>query len=209
MALGLSHYPASGKEVWASYPAIPDRAVKSQLRGILMATENGGCFFYRRGYNIAGKVVPVSSSTIHLLRGITVTLRTILQLVLTIGVCGTAGHVSAYDTSPYSPGSLDPCTQVYFSAFKPAPFSAEKNNVAVAPKSEFSFLASKATNWPSITVKIKDEKVPVTVTAITNGHLVKGKLPDSVKGRYIRLEIFAKGPNNCDKADGWLLKVGN
>jgi hypothetical protein len=145
----------------------------------------------------------------HLSRGIPVSLRTILQLVLTVGVCGTFGNVWAYDTSPYSPGSLDPCTQVYFSAFKPTPFSAEKNNVEVAPKSEFSFLASKTTNWPSITVKIKEEKVPVTVTTITNGYLVKGKLPASVKGRYIRLEIFAKGPNNCDKADGWLLKVGD
>lgn len=137
------------------------------------------------------------------------TLRTILQLGLAVGVCGIAGQVSAYDTSPYSPGSTDPCTQVYFSAFTPAPFSAEKNNVEVAPKSEFSFLASKSTNYPSITVKIKDEKVPVTVTQNTNGYLVKGKLPASVKGRYIRLEIFARGPNDCDKADGWLLKVGN
>ncbi|MDH4085094.1 MAG: hypothetical protein OEV99_15520 [Nitrospira sp.] len=137
------------------------------------------------------------------------TLRTILQLVVAVGVCGTAGQISAYDTSPYAPGSLDPCTQVYFSAFTPPPFSVENNNVAVAPKSEFSFLASKTTNWPSITVKIKDEKVPVTVTTITNGYLAKGKLPDSVKGRYIRVEIFAKGPNDCDKADGWLLKVGN
>lgn len=135
-------------------------------------------------------------------------LRNLLRLVLTVGICGTASHVSAYDTSPYAPGSLDPCTQVYFSAFTPSPFSAEKNNVEVAPKSEFSFLASKTTNWPSITVKVKDEKVPVTVTTITNGYLVKGKLPATVKGSYIRVEIFAKGPNDCDKADGWLLKVG-
>ncbi len=135
-------------------------------------------------------------------------LRTILRLVVAIGVYGTIGQAWAYDTSPYAPGSLDPCTQVYFSAFTPSPFSAEKNNVEVAPKSEFSFLASKTTNWPSITVKIKDEKVPVTVTTITNGYLVKGKLPDTVKGSYIRVEIFAKGPNDCDKADGWLLKVG-
>jgi len=145
----------------------------------------------------------------HLARGLTVTLRTLLQLVLTIGVCGTFSNVWAYDASPYAPGSTDPCTQVYFSAFTPTPFSAEKNNVAVAPKSEFSFLASKTTNWPTITVKIKEEKVPVTVTTITNGYLVKGKLPESAKGRYIRVEVFAKGPSDCDKADGWLLKVGN
>lgn len=137
------------------------------------------------------------------------TLRTLLQLVFSLGVCGSFGNVWAYDASPYAPGSTDPCTQVYFSAFTPTPFSAEKNNVEVAPKSEFSFLASKTTNWPTITVKIKEEKVPVTVTTITNGYLVKGKLPESAKGRYIRVEVFAKGPSDCDKADGWLLKVGN
>lgn len=135
-------------------------------------------------------------------------LQTILRLVVAVGVCGIAGQVSAYDTSPYAPGSLDPCTQVYFSAFTPTPFSADKNNVEVATKTEFSFLASKTTNWPTITVKIKDEKVPVTVTTITNGYLVKGKIPETAKGSYIRVEIFAKGPNECDKADGWLLKVG-
>jgi carotenoid cleavage dioxygenase-like enzyme len=54
---------------------------------------------------------------------------------------------------------------------------------------------------------IKDQKVPVTVTTVSNGYLVKGKLPDTVKGSYIRVEIFANGPNQCDRADGWLLKV--
>jgi len=104
---------------------------------------------------------------------------------------------------------VDSCVDVIFSAFTPPPFSVDKNNVAVAPKSEFSFLASKTALFPSITVKIKEEKVPVTVTTINNGFLVKGKLPPSIKGSYIRLDIFAKGPNDCDKADGWLLKVGN
>ncbi len=136
-------------------------------------------------------------------------LRTILQLVVAVGLCGTVGQVWAYDTSPYTGGSYDPCAQVYFSGFAPSPFSADKNNVTVAPNSEFSFLASKPTNWPSITVKIKDQKVPVTVTTIANGYLVKGKIPATASGSYIRVEIFAKGPNDCDKADGWLLKVGN
>jgi len=97
---------------------------------------------------------------------------------------------------------------VIFSAFTPPPFSVEKNNVEVAPKSEFSFLVSKAAPPSTITVKIKDEKVPVIVKPIQNGNLVKGKLPESAVGRYIRLDVFAKGPGGCDKADGWLLKVG-
>jgi len=138
-----------------------------------------------------------------------VSLRNLLRLVVAVGVCGTAGQVWAYDASPNISSGVDACANVIFSAFTPPPFSVDKNNVTVAPKSEFSFLASKTALFPSITVKIKEEKVPVTVTPINNGFLVKGKLPANVKGSYIRLDIFAKGPNDCDKADGWLLKVGN
>lgn len=135
------------------------------------------------------------------------TLRTLLQLVLAASLCGTVSTVWAYEASPGA-SSTDPCNQVIFSAFTPAPFSVDKNNVAVAPKSDFSFLVSKEAPPSSITVKIKDEKVPVTTKAIHNGNLVKGKLPESATGRYVRLDIFAKGPGGCDKADGWLLKVG-
>ena len=136
-------------------------------------------------------------------------LQNLLRLVVAASVYGTVGQVWAYDASPNISGGVDDCVNVIFSAFTPPPFSVDKNNVAVAPNSEFSFLASKAALFPSITVKIKEEKVPITVTTINNGFLVKGKLPPSVKGSYIRLDIFAKGPNDCDKTDGWLLKVGN
>ncbi|HWF62187.1 MAG TPA: hypothetical protein VN666_18025 [Nitrospira sp.] len=136
-------------------------------------------------------------------------LQNLLRLVVVMGMYGTVGHVWAYDASPNISSGVDACAQVIFSSFTPPPFSVDKNNVAVAPKSEFSFLASKTVLFPSITVKIKEEKVPVTVTPINNGFLVKGKLPPSVKGSYIRLDIFAKGPSDCDKTDGWLLKVGN
>ena len=136
-------------------------------------------------------------------------LRNLLRLVVAVGVYGIVGPVWAYDASPNISSGVDACAQVIFSAFTPSPFSVEKNNVAVAPKSEFSFLASKTVLFPSITVKIKEEKVPVTVTPINNGFLVKGKLPASIKGSYIRLDIFAKGSSDCDKTDGWLLKVGN
>ena len=136
-------------------------------------------------------------------------LRIILRLVVAVGVCSTLGPVWAYDASPNISSGVDACAQVIFSAFTPPPFSVDKNNVAVAPKSEFSFLTSKTALFPSITVKIKEEKVPITVTPINNGFLVKGKLPATIKGSYIRLDIYAKGPGDCDKTDGWLLKVGN
>ncbi|MBM4126585.1 MAG: hypothetical protein FJ247_04430 [Nitrospira sp.] len=135
-------------------------------------------------------------------------LRTILSLVVAVAVSGMAGPVLAYDASPGS-SSSDPCNQVIFSAYTPAPFSMDHNNKEVPPKSDFSFLASKATSSQSIKVIIKGQSVPLTVTAVSNGYLVKGKLPDTVKGTYIRVEIFANGPNQCDRADGWLLKVAN
>ncbi|MDR4470493.1 MAG: hypothetical protein MRJ68_19705 [Nitrospira sp.] len=133
--------------------------------------------------------------------------RILLQLVITASLCGTVSTVWAYEASPGA-SSTDPCNQVIFSAFTPPPFSVDKNNVEVAPKSEFSLLISKAALPSSITAKIKDEQIPVTVKPINNGLVVKGKLPESAVGRYIRLDIFAKGPGGCDKADGWLLKVG-
>jgi hypothetical protein len=170
--------------------------------------EEGGCFFYftRTKYRcFVGTDLIINH---HRERGIIVSLRNLLRLVLAVGVCGTAGPVWAYDPSPNIGGDLHACDQVNFSTFTPPPFSAE-NNVTVAPKSDFSFLASKATTSASITVKIKEEKVPITVTPVGYGFQVKGKLPPSIKGSYIRLDIFAKGPSDCDKTDGWLLKVGN
>lgn len=132
-------------------------------------------------------------------------LRHVLQLIVAIAIYGTASEVLAYDPSPNIGTAEGSCADVIFDAFTPPPFSHEKKN-EVAPQSEFSFLATKATLTNSITVKIKDEKVPVTMTTMHNGILVKGKLPKTAKG-YIRLEVFARGATGCDKAEGWLLKV--
>ena len=133
--------------------------------------------------------------------------RTLFHFVMAASLCGSVSTVWAYEASPGA-SSTDPCNQVIFSAFTPPPFSVDKNNVEVAPKSEFSLLISKAALPSSITAKIKEEQVPVTVKPISNGLVVKGKLPESAAGHYIRIDIFAKGPGGCDKAAGWLLKVG-
>lgn len=131
----------------------------------------------------------------------------ILRLVVAIVIYSTAGEVRAYDASPNIGTAEGSCADVIFSAFTPPPYSYEKGN-EVAPKSEFSFLASKATRVDSIKVTIKGEKVPVTTTPFNNGFQIKGKLPASATGSYVRVDIFAQGPNQCERADGWLLKVG-
>ncbi len=135
------------------------------------------------------------------------TLRNLVQFVLVVSLSGIGSQVLAYDASPNIGTAEGSCADVIFSAFTPAPYSYEKGNEA-APNSEFSFLASKATRIDSLKVTVKDEKVPIKITPQGNGYLVKGKLPASATGSYVRVDIYAEGLTLCQRADGWLLKVG-
>jgi hypothetical protein len=99
-----------------------------------------------------------------------------------------------------SGNNLIPCT-AKFSKFTPP------NNTEVAAKSEFSFFASTSTNPNSIRVTIKDQLVPITVTAKHDGLQVTGKLPATVKGTYAKINLTGKGPNQCEASGGWLVKV--
>lgn len=103
----------------------------------------------------------------------------------------------------YSDGGVMPAVtcMAKFSKFTPA------NNSEVAAKSDFSFFASAATSPNSIKVAIKGQSIPVTVTPKNEGFQVTGQLPDSIKGTYAKIAITAKGPNQCEGSDGWLVKV--
>jgi hypothetical protein len=136
-----------------------------------------------------------------------VRLRNLLQLVVAVSIWSVGNHVLAYDASPNIGTAEGSCADVILSAFTPPPYSYEKGN-ETAPKSDFSFLASKATRIDSLKVTVKDEKVPITITPQGNGYLVKGKLPASATGSYVRIDIYAEGLTLCKRADGWLLKVG-
>ena len=81
------------------------------------------------------------------------------------------------------------------------------NNTEIAAKSEFSFYASTTTNPNSIRVTIKDQLVPITVTAKHDGLHVTGKLPATIKSTYAKINLTAKGPNQCEARGGWLVKV--
>jgi len=93
------------------------------------------------------------------------------------------------------------CKKVNFSEFMPV------NNSEVAPQSAFSFFASGATYPNSIKVTIKGQSVPVTVTPKKDGFKVTGKLPDTLKGAYAKIILDARGVNQCEVSDGWLVKV--
>jgi hypothetical protein len=139
-----------------------------------------------------------------------VNFRQTLWIVVALSAFGNSGDVrAAYDSAPAGATSLDACSDVTFSSFMPKPYSQATNNTEVAPQSAFSFVASKTTLPKTITVTIKGEAVPITVTPHFAGFQVTGKIPASAKGSFIRVDIKGKGPNQCQRGDGWLLKVGN
>jgi hypothetical protein len=108
------------------------------------------------------------------------------------------GSVWAYGDS--GSGGTEGC-KAKFSKHTPA------NNAEVAAKSDFSFFASGETNPNSITVTIKGQSVPITVTPKNQGFQVTGILPDTLKGTFAKINIAAKGPGQCEASDGWLVKV--
>lgn len=93
------------------------------------------------------------------------------------------------------------CKKLNFSEFMPV------NNAEVAPQSAFSFFASGAAYPNSIKVTIKGQSIPVTVTPKKDGFKVAGMLPDTLKGAFAKINIDAKGVNQCEVSDGWLVKV--
>ena len=120
-----------------------------------------------------------------------------LLIALALVVPGT---VWAYGEGGDSSGEGS-CKKLRFSEFTPITGSE------MAPESEFSFAASGATYPNSIRVTIKGESVPVTVTPKQAGFKVVGKLPDSVRGTYAKINIEARGVNQCEVSGGWLVKV--
>ena len=135
-------------------------------------------------------------------------LRNVFWMIAVV-VYGNVGIAWGYEGGPAGGTAADPCGGAMFSQFHPQPFSQEKNSVDVAPHSEFSFLASKGTFPKSIAVSIKGETVPIEVTPHFAGFQVAGNLPGNIKGTFVRINISAKGPYECERGDGWLLKVAD
>ena len=110
-------------------------------------------------------------------------------------------NVWAYGDSAGSSSGTGMCKKVNFSEFSPI------NNAEVAPQSDFSFYASESTFPNSIKVIIKGQSVPVTVVEKQNGYKVSGKLPDTLRGAFAKINIEARGIAQCEVTDGWLIKV--
>ena len=125
-------------------------------------------------------------------------LRNILWVAIVLII---PANVWAYGEAGSSGPGTGACKQLNFSDFTPG------NNSEVAPQSEFSFVASSMAYPNSIKVTIKGQSIPLTVTPKGEGFKVSGVLPGNVKGAYAKINIDARGFNQCEVSDGWLVKV--
>ena len=123
------------------------------------------------------------------------------KILLMAVVLIVPANVWAYGDNNAGGSGTGICKKVNFSEFKPA------NNSEVAPRSAFSFVASSMAYPNSIKVTIKGQSVPLTVTPKGEGFKVTGNLPDTLKGAYAKIIIDARGYNQCEVSDGWLVKV--
>lgn len=138
------------------------------------------------------------NSTNNNIRGVMMKLHKILLMAVVLIVPASAW---AYGDSAGSSSGAGICAKVNFSEFSPV------NNSEVAPHSEFSFYASESTIPNSIKVTIKGQSVPVTVVQKQSGYKVSGKLPDTVRGAFAKINVDARGIAQCEVSTGWLVKV--
>ncbi len=163
--------------------------------------EHEGVVFYREIADNASRSSlgnkPVNSTNNNT-RGVTMKLHKILLMAVVLIVPASAW---AYGDSAGSSSGAGICAKVNFSEFSPV------NNSEVAPHSEFSFYATESTFPNSIKVTIKGQTVPITVVQKQSGFKVSGKLPDTLRGAYAKINIEARGIAQCEVSSGWLVKV--
>jgi hypothetical protein len=109
----------------------------------------------------------------------------------------------------YSPEETEQaCKKPHFTDFNLTEYKAP-DNIEIAPESEFII---KISAWadPS-TIKLTAKKQPLAFTVESNSsfHKVKAKLPASLNGNFVRIEVSAKAVLRCGDKDGWLVKVAD
>ena len=107
----------------------------------------------------------------------------------------------------YSPEELEQvCKKPRFTDFNLTEYKAP-DNIEIAPESE---LIIKISAWADpTTIKLTAKKQPLAFTVESNSsfHKVKAKLPASLNGSFVRIEVGAKAILGCSDKDGWLVKV--
>lgn len=123
---------------------------------------------------------------------------------LVIAVVLFNGEVAAY-----SPEELEQaCKKPHFTDFNLTEYKAP-DNIEIAPESEFIIKISAWADPSTIQLTAKKQALAFTVESTSTFHKIKAKLPASLNGNFVRIDISAQAISGCDNKTGWLVKVAN
>jgi len=127
-------------------------------------------------------------------------MKTLKFLMIFIFTAYSANVLAGYGSSS-SGNSKKACKPPKLIQYTPVHLSVVPSN------SDFSIEVSSLTNPKSIEVTIKKLPVEVAITESKKGYLITGKLPESIKDTFARVEVRATGTNRCKLSEGWLLNI--
>ena len=126
-------------------------------------------------------------------------MKTLKFLMVFIFIALSANVFAGYGSS--SSSSKTSCKPPKIIQYTPAHLSVVSSN------SDFSIEVSSLTIPKSIEVTIKELPIDVVITETKKGYLISGKIPETLKDTFARVEIRATGTNRCKLSEGWLLNI--
>jgi hypothetical protein len=109
----------------------------------------------------------------------------------------------------YSPEELEQaCKKPHFTDFNLTEYKAP-DNIEIAPESEFIIKISAWADPSTIKLTAKKQALAFTVESNSTFHKVKAKLPASLNGNFVRIDVSVQAILGCDNKTGWLVKVAD
>jgi hypothetical protein len=107
----------------------------------------------------------------------------------------------------YTPEELEQdCKKPHITDFNLTEYKAP-DNIEVAPESELVIKISAWADPSTIKLTAKKQALPFTVESNSSFHKVKAKLPATLNGDFVRIDVSVKAVLGCHNEDGWLIKV--
>jgi hypothetical protein len=128
----------------------------------------------------------------------------IVKSTLCMAILLNIGAASAY--SPEESEKM--CKKPRFTDFNLPEYKAP-SNIETPAEAEFII---KVSAWVDpTTIKLTAKKAPLAFTTESTStfHKIKAKLPASLNGEFVRLDVSAKAILGCEDKTGWLIKVAN
>ena len=109
----------------------------------------------------------------------------------------------------YSPEELDQaCKKPRFTDFNLTEYKAP-DNIETAPEAELIIKVSAWADPSTIRLTAKKQDLPFTLENTSTFHKIKAKLPATLNGNFVRIDVSAKAVLGCDNKTGWLVKVAD